>query len=105
MRSYQWARIHKLLVAQFLHELSRKVKSVSNMWKKFRSQCYRIKRLTITLVLVLPSLFAGCGNEDTCSTASISPHTRATNLVECRSQGTSSIAKRPRLNMDFIDIF
>ena len=42
MRSCQWARIHKLLVAQFFHELSRKVKSVLDMWEKLWSQYYRI---------------------------------------------------------------
>ena len=47
--------------------------------------------------------FAGSRNGDTRSSASISPHTRATNLVGCRSQGISSIAKRPRLNMNLID--
>ena len=37
MRSYQWARIHKLLVTQFPQESSQKVKSVSDKWKKLRS--------------------------------------------------------------------
>ena len=44
MRLYQWARIHKLLVAQFPQESSRKVKSVSNKWKKLQLQYYRIKK-------------------------------------------------------------
>ena len=48
--------------------------------------------------------FAGSGNGEPRSTASISPHIRATNLIGCRSQGISSIAKRPRLNMNLIDI-
>ena len=37
MHSYQWARIHKLLVAQFPQESNRKVKSVSDKWEKIRS--------------------------------------------------------------------
>ncbi len=44
MSAYQWARIHKLLVAQFPQESSRKVKSVSDKWEKLRSQYYRVKK-------------------------------------------------------------
>ena len=44
MRLYQWARIHKILVAQFSQESTRKVKFVSNKWKKLRLQYYRVKK-------------------------------------------------------------
>ena len=44
IRSYQWARNHKLLVAQFFQYSSRKVKWVSDKWKKLRSQYYKIKK-------------------------------------------------------------
>ena len=164
MRSYQWARIHKLLVAQFPQESSRKVKSVSDKWEKLRSQYYRIKKAnnnigagatkfiwydaideifshtakangmsgamdlgesvrgtaaasvnivdevegdgepawTRSLVPTVPA-FAGYGHVETRSTASTSPRTRATNLVGCRGQGTSSTTKRPRVDRDLMD--
>ena len=44
MRLYQWIRIHKLLVAQFPQESTLKMKSVSDKWKKLRSQYYRVKK-------------------------------------------------------------
>ena len=44
MHSYQWARIHQLLVVQFPQESSRKVKSVSDKWEKLRTQYYKIKK-------------------------------------------------------------
>ena len=45
MRSYQWARVHKLLITQFSHEYGRKVKSLSNKWEKLRSTYSKIKKL------------------------------------------------------------
>ena len=164
MRSYQWARIHKLLVAQFPQKSSRKVKSVSDKWEKLRSQYYRTKKAnnntgagatkfiwydaideilshtakanevsgamdqgefvrgTAAALVSLedevegdsepawtqspdPTIptFAGYGNVETRSTASISPHTRAADLVGCRGQCTSSIAKRLRVDRDLMD--
>ena len=43
IRSYQWVRIHKLLVAEFSRESNRKVKSVLDKWKKLRSHYYKVK--------------------------------------------------------------
>ena len=164
MRSYQWARIYKLLVAQFPQKSSWKVKSVSDKWEKLRSQYYRTKKAnnntgacatkfiwydaideilshiakanevpgamdqgefvrgtaaalvsledevegdsepawTQSLDPTIPT-FAGYGNVETRSTASISPRTRAADLVGCRGQGTSSIAKRPCVDRDLMD--
>ena len=42
-------------------------------------------------------------NGDTRSTASTSSRTSAANLVRCRGQGTSSTAKRPRVDRDLMD--
>ena len=50
----------------------------------------------------LPS-FARSGNGDTYSTTSTSPRTRAANLIGCRGQGTSSTAKRPRVDRDLMN--
>ena len=45
MRSYQWARVHKLLITQFPYESGRKVKSLSDKWEKLRSTYSKIKKL------------------------------------------------------------
>ena len=45
MRSYQWARVHKLLITQFPQESGRKVKSLSDKWEKLRSTYSKIKKL------------------------------------------------------------
>jgi len=164
MRSYQWARIHKLLVAQFPQESTRKVKSISDKCEKLQSQYYRVKKANnntgagatkfiwydaIDEILshtakvngvpgamdqgesvrgtaaalvnfkdegvgdgepawtrspdrIVPA-FTGIGNGETRSTASTSPRTRAANLVGCRGQGTSSSAKRARVDRDLMD--
>ena len=47
--------------------------------------------------------FTGSGTGETRSTASTSPRTRAANLVGCRGQGTSSTAKRARVDRDLMD--
>ena len=48
-------------------------------------------------------VFTGSGNGETRGTASTSSRTRAANIVRCQGQGTSSTAKRVRLDMDFMD--
>ena len=45
MRSYQWARVHKLLITQFPQESGRKIKSLSDKWEKLRSTYSKIKKL------------------------------------------------------------
>ena len=45
MRSYQWARVHKLLITQFPQEFGWKVKSLSDKWEKLRSSYSKIKKL------------------------------------------------------------
>jgi hypothetical protein len=45
MRSYQWARVHKLLITQFSQESGRKIKSLSHKWEKLRSTYSKIKKL------------------------------------------------------------
>ena len=47
--------------------------------------------------------FTGSGNVESRSTASTSPRTRVANLVGCRGQGTSSTAKRARVDRDLMD--
>jgi hypothetical protein len=45
MRSYQWARVHKLLITQFPQESGRKVKSLLDKWEKLRNKYSKIKKL------------------------------------------------------------
>ena len=45
MRSYQWVRVHKLLITQFPQESGRKVKSLSDKWEKLRNTYSKIKKL------------------------------------------------------------
>ena len=45
MQSYQWARMHKLLITQFLQESGRKVKFLSDKWEKLRNTYSKIKKL------------------------------------------------------------
>ena len=45
MRSYQWARVYKMLITQFLHESGRKVKSLSDKWEKLWNTYSKIKKL------------------------------------------------------------
>ena len=45
MRSYQWARVHKLLITQFPQESGRKVKSLSDKWEKLWNTYSKINKL------------------------------------------------------------
>jgi hypothetical protein len=45
MRSYEWVRVHKLLILEFPLESGRKVKSLSDKWEKLRNTYSKNKKL------------------------------------------------------------